>query len=285
MCKISIIIPTYNSAGLVSEAIESVLSQTFFDYEIIVIDDGSTDNIKDCIKKYSGKIKYFFQNNQGPAAARNNGIKYSKGEYISFLDADDLWTEEYLNKTFNLIAKNNLDVVITDYYVDYYDSNDIFLKREYKDRVNLVTDNNSKLYTQLFKRFQGGFEGTTAMLIKKKCFETIGKFDEKLRILEDWDFWLRIAKGNFKIGHLREPLWIYRRHANSLCRNKANARLKFKNIYYAFEKNKKEAFKINKLLLKNYKDTFWMLGLDSILKRIDLFLGIKFILKSQLSVY
>ena len=284
MCKISIIIPVYNSGELIIEAIESALSQTFPDYEIIVVDDGSTDSIKDRLKKYSGRIKYFFQNNQGPAAARNNGLKYSKGEYISFLDADDLWDKEYLNKTFNLINENKLDVVLTDYYADYYDSNDIFIKREYRYIANLVTDNNNKLYSQLFKRFQGGFEGTTAMLITKKCFEMVGRFDEKLRILEDWDLWLRIAKYNLKIGHLKEPLRIYRRYGNSECRNKNNFKLKFNNIYYAFEKNKKEAFFLNKSLKKSYSETFRMLGVDCILNRINFFLGLKFIFRGILDL-
>jgi len=285
MSSITVIIPTYNNSKYICQAIESVLAQTFNNFEIIVIDDGSTDNTRSLLNKFNSQIRYIYQNNQGPASARNNALKFVKSDYICFLDSDDLWSNDYLNKSFNYLLNNNLDLIITDYFVDYYDSNDKFLKREPKTRCDFIIDNNKQLYEQLFKRFQGGFDGTSAILMRKQRFEIIGKFDEKLKILEDWDLWLRIAKNNLKIGYLKEPLFVYRRHNNSLCRNKANTALKFNNIYYAFEKNKKDAFKINKSLKKNYSETLMMLGVDTILTRFNILFAIKCIWKSHFFLY
>src|SRR3990170_3473675 len=97
MSKVSVIIPAYNSARFLPEAIESVLAQTYKDYGIIVIDDGSTDNTKETLEPYFDKIKYIYQQNQGAASARNTAIRHSQGEYIAFLDADDVWLPEKLH--------------------------------------------------------------------------------------------------------------------------------------------------------------------------------------------
>ena len=96
MPKVSVIIPTYNRAHYICETIDSILAQTYRDYEIIVVDDGSADNTRKVLQKYDGKVRYFYQKNRGPSAARNFGISQSQGEYIAFLDDDDLWTENKL---------------------------------------------------------------------------------------------------------------------------------------------------------------------------------------------
>lgn len=120
--KVSVIIPTYNCAKYLLIAVNSVLNQTFHDFEIIIVDDGSTDNtkeiLKNYIKEYQNKIRYFYQENNGPGAARNKGIKEAKGEYVAFLDSDDKLVENSL-----LLRKNFLDsypeigLVFTDYFV------------------------------------------------------------------------------------------------------------------------------------------------------------------------
>ena len=93
---VSVIIPTYNREKFVTLAIDSVINQTFKDYELIVIDDGSTDNTKNVLKQYNAKIHYIYQNNSGVSAARNAGIKVARGEWLAFLDSDDEWMPEYL---------------------------------------------------------------------------------------------------------------------------------------------------------------------------------------------
>ena len=107
---VSAIIPTYNSVNYISEAINSVLNQTYKNCEIIVVDDGSTDNtrktVENYIRKYPHKIKYFYQENKGPSAARNKGIKEARGNYIAFLDSDDLWLPDKLEKQISLFMKD-----------------------------------------------------------------------------------------------------------------------------------------------------------------------------------
>src|SRR5690349_3602213 len=97
MPKVSVIIPTYNRAQFIARAVDSVLEQTYKDFEIIVIDDGSSDNTQEILKAYEGKIRYVYQQNKGISAARNRGIQEAKGEYIAFLDSDDVWKPEKLS--------------------------------------------------------------------------------------------------------------------------------------------------------------------------------------------
>lgn len=115
MPKVSIIIPTYNSAKYIHDAIESVLNQTYQDFEIIVMDDGSIDNTKKVLRSYieSKKIRYFYQKNKGPSAARNKGIREAKGEYIAFLGADDIWHKKKLEKSINFMNIYNFDWICT----------------------------------------------------------------------------------------------------------------------------------------------------------------------------
>ena len=102
----SIIIPTYNRANLIGKAIDSVLAQTYHNWELIIIDDGSTDNTRDVVRSYNdNRIKYFYQENRGRSAARNYGIDISKGDYISFLDDDDYYLENFLEEFFHIISE------------------------------------------------------------------------------------------------------------------------------------------------------------------------------------
>ena len=107
MKKVTIIIPTYNSSPFIGKAIDSVLAQTYTDYEIILVDDGSTDNTKEILEKYQDNITYILQPNQGVAIARNTGIRNSESEYIALLDSDDEWLPEKLELQMRTIEKNN----------------------------------------------------------------------------------------------------------------------------------------------------------------------------------
>jgi glycosyltransferase involved in cell wall biosynthesis len=128
---VSVIVPTYNYAEFIGEAIKSVLDQTIQDFEILVIDDGSTDNTKEVVLSFGDKVRYFYQSQQGPAKARNKGIVESKGEYIAFLDADDVWLPSKLEKQVNLFRSNpKLGMVVTDNFL--FDDAGIY--REYVNK-------------------------------------------------------------------------------------------------------------------------------------------------------
>jgi glycosyltransferase involved in cell wall biosynthesis len=106
MLNVSVVIPTYNSAHLLDDALQSVLEQTYKDFEIIVVDDGSTDNTSEVVSKYNDKLHYFRVDNRGPAKARNYGISKATGKYIAFLDADDKWLPTKLEKQVSMFEQN-----------------------------------------------------------------------------------------------------------------------------------------------------------------------------------
>lgn len=206
MPKVSVIIPSYNRANYISEAIDSVLNQTYQDFEIIVIDDGSTDNTKEVLSKYDNKIRYLYQKNSGASAARNLGINKAIGEYISFLDADDIWLPFKLKSQIDIMAKNqDVALIFTDiesfnhcgivrYSLmrsQFPQETDSFKNKVLKINFNDGTIIKGALYEELI---YGNFIFTPTVLINKNCLQREEYFDENLYISEDYDFWLRITQ-------------------------------------------------------------------------------------------
>lgn len=184
---ISVVIPTYNRAHFISRAIHSALNQTYQEFEIIVVDDGSTDNTEQVVKKFSDKRIVYIRHevNKGVSAARNTGIKISRGEFIAYLDNDDEWLPDKLEKQitkFNALSDN--------FAIVYSGAYNVLNKTE--EIVSEVTPYlRGKIYTIFLKGCI--FDPTTAM-IRKSCFEKSGLFDESLSSCHDWDMWIRIAK-------------------------------------------------------------------------------------------
>jgi len=202
MALISVIIPTYNRANLISRAITSVINQTFNDYEIIVVDDNSTDNTEELVKtKFKNKVIYFKHDiNLGPAAARNTGIKNSTGEYIAFLDSDDEWLPTKLEKQLNAFL--NLS---PDYGLIYVRS---LIDRNGKLVPYLPFEWLPKKEGDLFESLlRLNFIDTPAVMIKRTVFEEVGYFDETLKCVEDYELFLRISS-KFLIKHVDEFLLI-----------------------------------------------------------------------------
>lgn len=177
---ISVIIPTYNSSKTILRAIESVLQQTYDDFEVIIIDDGSTDDTKKLINTYvnDSRVFYTFQTNKGPSSARNKGVNLSKANYIAFLDADDEWHKDKLKIQMDTIINKNLNFIGSTYQYEVFDNyiNDI--------KLNKYSFNSLLLKTRF---------STPGVLMAKKLFIEIGGFDENLKYAEDNDLWLRIA--------------------------------------------------------------------------------------------
>lgn len=244
MPKISIVIPTYNSGQYLAKAIDSVLSQTYRDFEIIVIDDGSTDNTKDmimeCAKKNPDKVRYFYQKKSGPSAARNKGIIETKGDYIAFLDADDLWCQNKLSLQMEYFEKNP-EITLSATEFEFIDSEGKLLGYSNR-REKIPTD--GYILNYIFEHYLL----TSTIMLKKEVFKKIGFFDETLQNAEDTDIQLRIAT-HFRIGLLEKRLVKYRQHDASLTRTKEVLRGKdrirviknFLNKEKDFAENNKEA--------------------------------------------
>ena len=210
---ISVIIPTYNSTKYIGEAINSVLRQTFTDYEIIVVDDGSTDNTKEIIDNNFPQVRYYYLPHRGVSRARNYGIQRARGEFIAFLDADDLWFGEKLEKQIGVFnADQELMLVFTEHR--FFDSNGIreatFSKKERLMKGDVVK--NIFLYSHV---------ALPTVMVRKNVFQEIGYFEENLNVAEDDNLWIRIAL-KFRIHLLDEVLVHCRMTENSLSRITSN---------------------------------------------------------------
>ena len=204
--KISVVIPTYNRIALVERAIDSVLMQSIKPFDIIVVDDGSDDGTSEMIKKKYRSINLVQQQNSGVSAARNNGIKHAKGDWISLLDSDDEWTEKKLENQVNRLIKN------PDYH--FCHTNEIWIR-------NGVRVNQKKRHQKY-----GGYIfdkcldicriSPSSTLFKKNILEHVGWFDTQLPVCEDYDLWLRIT-ADYKILFVDELLIIkYGGHTDQL---------------------------------------------------------------------
>lgn len=194
---ISVIIPTYNRRELLKNAIESVLNQKNVNFELIVVDDGSTDGTKEIVKKYP--LKYIYQENKGPSSARNKGILNSNGNFISFLDSDDLWAEDKLQLQMRFFKENK------DFLIVHTDEKWIKNKKVLKQK-----EKHKKGGGDQFERsLQLCVISPSSVMIKKELFEKVGLFDENFPACEDYEFWLRVTS-KFKIGFIEKELVIKR---------------------------------------------------------------------------
>jgi glycosyltransferase involved in cell wall biosynthesis len=211
MASVSVILPTYNRAQLLKISIKSVLSQTYGDFELILIDDCSTDATSRVLDSITDSRVRVIKNttNKGIAAVRNIGVMNSRGEYIAFLDDDDEWLPDKLEKQVHIIEKCPpvLGCVYTGILIIMDGGNNTSQTKIPHFRENILND-------LLFNNFIT----TSTMLIKKECFEKTGLFDESIPYGEDYDMWIRIAE-IFEFEIISEPLVKYRIHSNSISAN------------------------------------------------------------------
>ena len=205
MPKVSVIIPTYNRQGFISDTIKSVLAQTYRDFEIVVVDDGSTDNTKKELEQFGSRIKVVEQPNSERAVSRNNGVGNSSGEYIAFLDSDDLWTQDKLENQVSLMDSNP-EVVLT--YGQCLRINGHGEKVNHAKRQ--LRGANGNVFEDLLMR---NFIASPTPLLRREHFEQTSGFQTKYIPYEDWEFWLRFSLlGKFQF--LGRPLAYYRIHEN-----------------------------------------------------------------------
>ncbi len=189
MLMVSVIIPYYNSESTIIRAIESVVKQTFTDFQIILVDDGSNDNthiiVDDYIKKYEKiDFKHYYQGNTGPSEARNLGISKSNAEYIAFLDSDDSWVSNKLEIQMKLMAENEIDLLGSN--INIVESNGKIIRKYYiKRRLEYIS-----FYKSLFKHYFC----TPSIVIRKKVLDDVGRFPEKQKYAEDTLLFARITR-------------------------------------------------------------------------------------------
>ena len=205
---VSVVIPVFNSEQYITECIDSVLGQSFQDFEIIIINDGSTDNTVDIVSKYKNdQIKLFHQKNSGSAAARNFGVEQASGNWIAFIDADDIWLPDKLKKQLDHCSDHAWS------HTDLYFHGDIYPK--YTKTTKFTSKHSGLILKNLLVE---NSIGTSSVIIKKEIFQETGGFNTELRALQDWDLWLRIAEKH-PVCYFDEPLVYYRVHSSSVSRN------------------------------------------------------------------
>ncbi len=199
MPRVSVILPTYNKASLVAQAVESVLAQTYRDFEIVVVDDGSTDATREALSRYGDRIVYIFQENAGPGAARNTAIRASKGDLLAFLDHDDMMSP----------IKLACQVA---YFDEHPEVGAVYTGWQY------VNDQGTEVLSEVRPAHEGEIlkdllrEGTlfpsVAAMVRRSVAERVGLFDETrtLQSCEDIDFWIRVAADGCRFGCIQQPL-------------------------------------------------------------------------------
>ncbi len=226
---ISVVIPAFNCEKYIKSAVESVLAQDYSDYEILVIDDGSVDHSRDIVLSFGDRVRYFYQENSGAGAARNKGITEARGEYIAFLDADDVWFSDKLSFQLDMLKRHEADMV--------------YARSCFIDACGRVEDcgqseqsvGDCDVWRRYFEElFWWNDIPTSSVLIKKECLEKFGVFDEDRRITEDYDLWLRIVS-KVKIIGFGKAVFYYRDHD------------------FGISKDPASVGKIKEVLTRNYK--------------------------------
>ena len=211
---VSVIMPAFNSVATIGSAIQSVIDQTYPYWELIVVDDGSEDNTSEIATSFRHPgIKVLQQENQGQSGARNTGIESARGKYIAFLDADDLWEKQKLEKQIRCFqdSKDKLGFVHTGYRE--FDG-----KRDYFPKP-LRYVRKSKLRGMVFQDLViHNFIGVLTVMIPKCILDEVGVFDRNLINSPDWDLWLRITR-KYPIEYIDQPLARYRLNPHGLSKN------------------------------------------------------------------
>lgn len=209
---VSVVIPAYNCARYLPETIESALSQTLPPLEVIVIDDGSTDDTAEVLARYEGRISYIRQRNMGISAARNAGIRVARGTLIAFLDADDIWFPSILEQQREALSRTGAGLAHTGFY--NWDS--ATGRKTPPARDNSLFDGHC--YQKFFWNETG--DPTSAYMVRRSCFDAVGLFDEGIPggCCEDLELWTRISR-RFPFTYIATPLLLRRQHGGNITRH------------------------------------------------------------------
>ena len=276
---VSVVIPTYNSGKFIADALDSVFAQTYRPIEIILVDDGSTDKTAETIKEYQTSkanrtnrtnLTYIHQQNAGPSRARNIGIRAAKGEYIAFLDADDLWTKDKLEKQIRLFKKDpGIDVIFTDVKITRFKEGGIeeVLMFQKKELNKDFFEHEHIVINPLKKLLNLNFIPTSSVVTKRACFDRDIFFNEKRRYAEDWELWLRMSLC-FNFAYVDEACVHKKEKGSGLSANSSEMILSMIEVFESFIKENNignEQLK-NKFCVRHLNDTYKWAGYHFMLK-------------------
>lgn len=231
--SISIVMPAYNVALYIGETLDSIFQQTFTDYEIIVVNDGSPDTIEleKAIQPYLSRIRYIKQSNLGAGAARNEGLRAARGEFIAFLDADDLWLPNYLEQQISFIRTNRLDLVCAD--AMHFGDSPLAGKTYMEVYMGGAPTSGDITFLGLVSAEQSLI--TSGVVVRRRPIIDIGCFDVALRNSQDFDLWLRLLRHGARLGYHRRLLLRYRCRENSLSGDEINRSARQLRMYDKIE--------------------------------------------------
>lgn len=214
---ISVVLPTYNRREYIRESLESVLNQSFSDFEVIVVDDGSTDGTEEVLRPYidpalpGSRVRYIRQENRGAAGARNTGIRNARGTYIAFMDSGDLSTSNHLQTLYNFLNQNLQYAMVL--------GNGAYLEGKYHNRRTVIPQKRAKRLEESGVTVSDVFDGRAVRLqgtmARKEVLEEVGLLDERFRICHDLDLAFRVIKNHW-LGFINEVVFLYRKHGGHI---------------------------------------------------------------------
>lgn len=224
---VTVVIPTYNSARYIGQALDSVHAQTFSDYEVIVVNDGSEDRdeLEAVLRSHPLPVIYLSQENKGVSAARNAAIRIARGEFYAQLDADDQWMPEYLEVQLKFLFDNPDVALVYPNAIIIADDSDV--------RVEFMKMSPSEGEVNFESLVRQQCTVMTCVTARISAIREVGMFDDSLQSVEDFDLWLRIVKSGRRIIYHRRPLVLYRRHQGSLSSDRV---CMLRNLLAVFEK-------------------------------------------------
>ncbi len=228
----SVIIPTYNRAELLARALESVYAQTFTDYEVIVVDDGSTDGTEDLVKTLGNRMRLLQQPNLGPGAGRNLGANHAQGDYLAFLDSDDLWFPWTLGSFANLIAHHQSPAILSGRLMEFSDEAELQCLRSKEPTAEVFDD----YFAAHHKPY---FVGAGMAVIKRDAFRSSGGFTIRRINAEDHDLIMRMGTASGFVQIVEPTTLGWRRHSGSAT---TDIRRSFEGGWYLIEQERAGAF-------------------------------------------
>lgn len=230
---VSIVMPAYNAAPYIGETLDSVFAQTFTDYEVIMVNDGAPDTLEleRALVPYQSRIRYIKQENLGAGAARNEGLRAAQGEFIAFLDADDLWFPNYLEEQLQFIRANDFDLVCAD-AMHFGDSR--LAGRTYMEAfMQSAPPVGEVTFLGLVSAEQSLI--TSGVVARRAPIIEVGLFDEALRNSQDFDLWLRLVRHGARLAYRKQTLLRYRCQENSLSGDEINRTARQLRVYDKIE--------------------------------------------------